>query len=162
MQIIITIVSILLITVVIWLLNKFLSFSICPICAGVSVTWIWILTGLVLGFLSNDYNIILAMLMGGSIVGIAYQAEKTFSENRSKLLWKVIFIPLGFFGVYGVLMMWWFVVLIDVILLLSVAFVFKFSRTSVVPQVSLNKKSRRSSKTREEVEKLEAKMKDCC
>ncbi len=164
MLIIITVISILLITAFVWLLNKFSPFTICPICAGVSGTWLWILFGIFSGFLAEgDYGFILAMLMGGSVVGIAYQIEKRMPSNRPALLWKSLFIPLGFIGVYSILVMWWFVFLVDVLFLFLFVFMFKFFKIeSVEPQISVNKKSRRGLKSREEIEKLEAKMKDCC
>lgn len=51
--------------------------EICPICAAVSGIWL-ILTALVLsGYLNSEIFLpLIALLMGGSVVGIAYQFEK--------------------------------------------------------------------------------------
>ena len=105
MEIVIAITSIFVITAVIWLLNKLLPYQLCPICAGVSGTWLWMLTARLLGY-EIDMRIP-AMLMGGSVVGIAYQIEKRLPINHSPLLWKTLFIPVGFVATYGILSAWW-------------------------------------------------------
>lgn len=73
--------------------NKLFGWRICPICAGVSGTWIWLLAA--------DYRLTAALLMGGSVVGIAYQLEKRLPPERSPLFWKMAFIPMGFFAAYA-------------------------------------------------------------
>ena len=66
------IISILLIVSVIWFVNKKLSIKICPICAGVSLTWLWMLLGMGYGLLSVEkYQLVTAVLIGGSVVAIS-------------------------------------------------------------------------------------------
>ncbi len=81
------ILSILILTCVVWVLNKKLPFQICPICAGVSLTWLWMLFGMGLGFLSVEkYQMVIAILMGGSVIGIVNKLEekwKIFSKSRN-------------------------------------------------------------------------------
>ncbi|MEK7190231.1 MAG: hypothetical protein AAB661_00500, partial [Patescibacteria group bacterium] len=64
-----------------------LPFQICPICAGVSLTWLWMLFGMGLGFLSVEkYQMVIAILMGGSVIGIVNKLEekwKIFSKSRN-------------------------------------------------------------------------------
>lgn len=109
MTITIVLVSIFAITALVAILNRISplrlgsqkKFELCPICAGVSVTWIWILIGLYLLILDPEtWTAIVTMLMGGSVVGISYQLEKKISAERSTLLFKTLFIPAGFAAVY--------------------------------------------------------------
>ncbi len=167
MLIAIVTISILAITGLTWLLNRILPFKICPICAGVSLTWLWMLAAKFLGYEID--LLILAMLMGGSVVGIAYQIEKKLlarrslarpaepwrsggeggPDGRSPLLWKTLFIPVGFVAAYGILMQWWSVFLVSIIFLLQIAFIF----------LSPKKESRGRN---QKVGELEEKMKNCC
>lgn len=103
-------ISILAITGLTWLFNRILplrlrsgqAFKICPICAGVSGTWLWMLAAKFLGY---EIDLIIpAMLMGGSVVGIAYQGERSLEwAGRNPLFWKtavvVIGMPLAFWAV---------------------------------------------------------------
>lgn len=90
-----------------------------------------------------------AILLGGSVVGIAYQVEKRLTPSRSALLWKVIFIPLGFLAAYALLMRWIGTFAVLAVLLSAVACAFL---------------ARPGGKLRDpkKVEELEEKMKQCC
>lgn len=66
--------------------------KICPICALVSVTWLTLLTLKGLGFQVNET--LLAMLMGGSVVGVSYSLSKKI--KGSEMWWKLLSVPLGF------------------------------------------------------------------
>ena len=73
---IIAIISILVFTLIVWFANKLLPFSICPICAGVFLTWIWMFVGISLGELSlANYQLPTTMLMGGTVVGLTFKLE---------------------------------------------------------------------------------------
>ncbi|OGF62764.1 hypothetical protein A2662_00155 [Candidatus Giovannonibacteria bacterium RIFCSPHIGHO2_01_FULL_45_33] len=86
------------------ILNKISGFRICLVCAGVAGTWLWMLLGIRSGALqAEDYRIITAVFIGGSVVGIAYQLEKKLPPGASALLWKLMFIPAGFLTAYGLL-----------------------------------------------------------
>lgn len=143
MLITVTIISILAISAVVWFANRILPFIVCPICAGVFLTW----TGLI-GARFFGYEVALAvpaLLMGGSVVGVAYQLEKKLhgSSAGAPLLWKALFIPAGFVAAYGVLEQLWTAVL------LALAFMFLISIT-LVPSRG------------ESASGLEKKMEDCC
>ena len=149
MLITITIVSILAISAVVWLANRILPFAVCPICAGVFLTWVGLVGAHVVGY--PIALVIPALLMGGSVVGIAYQLEKKNLDSPvgARMLWKVLFIPAGFVTAYAVLEQLWTVFLFAVTLLFLVSFMF----------LSSNKKR----DSREEiVGDVEKKMKDCC
>ncbi len=144
----IAIISILAITGLVWLLNRILPFKICPICAGVSGTWLWMIAAKFLGY---EIDLVIpAMLMGGSVVGIAYQVEKRLSDNYSPLLWKTLFIPVGFVAVYGVISSRWllFTVAASILILMVLIFMRRQNSSAV--------------KNEEAIEELKKKMKNCC
>ncbi len=160
----ITIISILGITGFFWLANKILLVQICPICAGVSGTWLWILVGLYIGILDvgspsalssgpMGWQLVAGVLMGGSVAGIAYQLEKRMHEEsagwRTPLFWKTLFIPAGFAFAYGVLMQLPGILFASSAFLLLISFIFLFPQRKAVGR----------SRT---VEELEKKMEDCC
>jgi hypothetical protein len=79
------ILSILVFTLLVWAINKKLPIQICPICAGVTLTWLWMLLGMWLGFLSvARYEILTAILMGASIGGMVTELKKIFSKFRNR------------------------------------------------------------------------------
>lgn len=147
----ITIISIFVLAGLAWLLNKMLALSICPICAGVSGTWIWILAARFLGYPVD--LLIPAILMGGSVVGIAFQVEKKlhvgFVGWRTPLFWKMLFIPVGFALVYSVLLQWWGMVSVLFVFLLAILFIF----------LSPQPERRGDNKMAADIEN---KMKNCC
>lgn len=125
---------------------KLFSYNVCPICVGVSGTWISMLGARFLGY-SVDPTV-LGILMGGSVVGIAYQLEKKIANENAKVLWKILFIPAGFVAVYGVVQSSWYVFLGALVFLPLLAYA--FLKTP---------KQKEMSKT---VADLEEKMKQCC
>lgn len=107
--IVIAVFSMLLISCLAWLTRRILKVSaICPVCAGVTGTWLWIVAGMYFGWLDAEgWQMIAAIAMGGSVVGIAYKMEKRLSPRCSPMVWKTLFIPTGFVAVYSVLLWWW-------------------------------------------------------
>jgi hypothetical protein len=145
--ILITTISILSITGVAWLATKALPFPVCPICVGVAGTWLWMLAAQLAGFAPDPS--MLAILLGGSVVGIAYQLEKHLPRGRSPLLWKTLFLPMGFTAAYGLAVPHWSLLAMAVTALLLLTAVF------FVPR-------HHSKKNSAAVEKLERDMKKCC
>ncbi|TSC89188.1 MAG: hypothetical protein G01um10143_569 [Parcubacteria group bacterium Gr01-1014_3] len=146
-MIIIVTISIFMIMGLAWLLNKTFRFRICPICAGVSGTWLWMLIALFLGYKIDPA--LPALLMGGSVVGAAYQLEKRLPSEKLSLLWKALFIPAGFIAVYGLLVLGWEVFLPAIIFLGVIVLIF----------FVLMKKNNKNNAAAEDLEK---KMKQCC
>lgn len=142
----IVIASIFGITLAVWLANRVLPFGVCPICAGVSGTWLWML-----GLYGLGYQVdlgIAAMLMGGSVVGIAYQLEKKLPTGKSALLWKTFFIPAGFVAVYGLISSQ--LVMAAASLAVAGAIAWAFLKTPGIKQPT------------GKVEELKKKMENCC
>lgn len=148
MTILISLVSIWFIALCTWAINRVLALGVCPICAGVSGTWIWLMAAFLLGYPVD--LLAPALLMGGSVVGMAYSLEKKLPAHgwRTPLLFKTLFIPAGFVASYGILVQWWGMALAALLFLLGTAFAFLSSKENIQ-----NKKT---------VEDLEKKMKQCC
>lgn len=145
--ILITAISILVLTGLAWIAGKSLRFPVCPICVGVAGTWIWMLAARFAG-LAIDATM-LAILIGGSVVGVAYQLEKRLPQGRSQLLWKTLFFPTGFAAAYGIAIAHWTLAVTATVAVLLLAAMFFLSH--------------RLSRTNDEaVGKLEKQMKECC
>lgn len=84
-----------------WRVGTLMNRTICPVCVGVCGTWILLL--ILRGFGVGIDSIIIGTLMGGSVVGIAYKCEKRLATGRSRIFWKLLFIPFGFLAVIGVI-----------------------------------------------------------
>ncbi len=84
-----------------WRAGSIVNMHVCPVCVGVSGTWILLLALRFAGVAIDP--IVIAALMGGSVVGLAYQGEKRLAAGRSSVLWKVSFIPAGFLLVISVI-----------------------------------------------------------
>ena len=152
MAIYIALASILAITAIAWLVRRFLKVNICPICAGVAGTWLWLLVGMLTNQLPiTNYQLPAAILMGGSVVGIAYQTEKRLPANRSPFLWKTLFIPSGLLTVYGLASFQSLLFSAGAILTLIIA-ISSFWRFG----------KRGTKEENEQVKDLEDKMKNCC
>lgn len=149
MQILIALGLIAVVTIILSLQNKFWSFRICPICAGVSLTWISFLVVGLLGYQINWF--IPAILMGGSVVGIAYWLEKYVPANQSSFFAKTVFMLAGFFAVYEILLADWLKAAGAGILLLLIIIYYRWL---------FNK--RLSKKNIKTIQALEEKMDDCC
>jgi hypothetical protein len=142
----ITIISIAGITCAVWLANKVLPFKVCSICAGVSGTWLWMLAASSLGY-EIDF-VIVAMLLGGSVVGIAYQLEKKLSAGKSPLLWKALFMPVGFVVAYNLVISQWAMLAGSLGIALALAWVFL--------------KGSGKEQSNVKVDELKQKMGNCC
>lgn len=149
MLIIFSVLSILIFSGVVWVINRILPSGVCPVCAGVFLTWVW-LVGAHLGGYQIDLTIP-AFLMGGSVVGSMYQLERKSrgASAGARVLWKVLFVSGGFIAAYALLEQLWTVLLVAAVSLLLISLVFlSFGR---------------ASETREETAKdIERHMKECC
>ena len=149
MTIALTVASILGITALAHFAKRILPFKVCPICAGVFITWVWLLGAHFVGYPID--LVVPALLMGGSVVGIAYSLEKRFLNISAErlLLWKVLFIPAGFVAAYSLLAQLWTALLFAAAFLLLVSFLFL-------------SESGKTESHKETVKEIEKKMKDCC
>lgn len=159
MEIFTTTLLVLAITVFVWMLNKVLPFKICPVCAGVSGTWLILTAGILSDLLpAASYQLPIAVLMGGTVVGISYQGEKTLLlADWHGLVWKALVTVVGFPAAYlSLLNMSWKLLGFEVILLSTLLYLF-----FVRPSVKI-KSQMRSAKEIADIDRLERKMEECC
>lgn len=127
-----------------WLIRLRFKLPLCPICIGVSTTWLWLLVVRYLG--QSVDSILIALLMGGSVVGVSYILERRLPANKSAVVWKIFSITSGFALVYGALSEQWLLAIIGAVIAVSVGTFFFWGNEA-------------TTKTTTE---LEEKMKDCC
>ena len=119
---------------------------VCPICTAVAGTWLLMLLLRALGYPISTP--VLAMLMGGSVVGIAYQLEKKLRIHESALLvWKSLFMSVGFAVMYAVLEQQWLVAALGGLFLVVISKAV-FLREKIASE--------------ESVSEIEKKLKQCC
>ena len=126
---------------------------LCGVCAGTSLTWLGITALILQGALQyQDYGSVLPLLMGGSVVGIAYQGEFRFEwAFRHPFAWKFFVIVLGFTSsYYAVTHLSWGIFAAEVFVLFLMAYLF-FIR-----------KPPKNDQSRTYESYLETKLKNCC
>lgn len=132
-----------------------MKINICPICVVVGGTWFALSLGVVFGYLNLEQFIIpISILMGGSVVGVAYQGVQKFKwAGKHSLLWKFVVIFIGMPTIYFLISnLSKPVVIIESILLLIIAYFFFVER---------QKKPGGSGKG-QKIRYIEEKMKQCC
>lgn len=97
--------SLLLLTLLAWRARSVLGLAVCPICLGVSATWLWMLAARQAGAAVD--TTMLALLLGASVVGGAQWVQARLPPRRSPLLWKALAIPAGCIAAYGLVAQWW-------------------------------------------------------
>ena len=143
------IILILIFTSIIWILNKKLPRQICPICAGVTLTWLTLFLGMFFGKLPVLYQVPTAILAGGTVVGLMYQLEK-FIKPQFLLFWKTLFVISGFWTVYSLIDNQWVMLIISLIVNIAITFLLKIKNLAPNNQES------------EQIKKQKDKMKNCC
>lgn len=127
--------------------------SLCPICLGVSLTWLT-LTALMLSglLLTTFYLLPTAVLIGGTVVGVVYQGEKKFKAMKG-FTPKLVVLLGGFILAYLFLEnLSWSTLAAATTILIPLAYLF-FLRPPRIGTTGASSKA---------VEELEDKMEDCC
>ncbi|MBI2453940.1 hypothetical protein HYV58_02045 [Candidatus Peregrinibacteria bacterium] len=123
--------------------------NLCTVCAGVAGTWITLSLARIAGYGLNP--LIIGIMMGGSVVGVMYQAEKRAQGRTISPFYKLLFIVAGFAAAYAYLEYLWTPFLIALAAWLGMAYVF-FRPSS----------AETSEKEKARAKELEEKMKKCC
>lgn len=140
-------VSIWLLAALAWVARRTLRLSVCPICAGVAGTWLWMLAGRQFG-IGPDTSM-LPLLLAGSVVGVAYQLERFLPAGRSGALFKAMAIPLGLAAAHALdQSLWQWLVVVLVALLVVAASFFRPLAVGTPDNAA--------------VEELKKQMKQCC
>lgn len=85
------------------LLKKLFKVNMCPICGACMTTWIVLL--LLKTFdVTKIENEVLAMLMGGTVIGMMFQLEKAFKGSKIKKFWivRILMVTFGYLLVYAI------------------------------------------------------------
>ena len=154
MDIIIALILVAVITAGVKSVSRFLPFSVCALCAGVSGAWVLLSLAILTGAAPADlYLPVITLLMGGTVVGIAYQAEKKFGWRGEKAFWfRFAIIFVGFYAAHiAVGGFGWSVFTIELFVLATLAYLF------FIRQDGANLKSHSAK-----VEKLEKELENCC
>ncbi|MBI5140007.1 MAG: hypothetical protein HZA94_00980 [Candidatus Vogelbacteria bacterium] len=158
MTIILVLSSILIVTFSARAVSRLSSWNICPVCVGVSLTWIVMFIGMSFFWLPvTEFQLPTAILMGGSIVGIAYKLEGNLRSGRSQLVWKTLFMTTGFGLSYELVSFDWPSALFALVVLAVILYLF----------IDMTKSNRLQSRSLlhgsgEKVEKLVEEMKKGC
>jgi len=130
-----------------WFATSALRRPLCPVCLGVGGTWAWMLAARFAGYAVDAT--ILAVLLGASVVGAAYQLERRLGPGRSPLLWKGLFIPVGIVAAHALVAERWSLAAAALLVLVSLAAYFRSPRQHVQADAAA-------------VSELEDKLKGCC
>ncbi len=147
-------ISIFVLTVLTFFIKKKFFIKICPICVGVFTTWFILYIGLLTGMLDMElFQLPVAILMGASVAGIATALEKSLKKENFALIWKSLFIPFGFAFMFSLVSFSWRQVgLFTICLFFIIIFFLKIG----------NKKIKSKQKSKETMEELKEKLKNCC
>ena len=146
----------LIIIAIIYFLNRFLPFKVCAVCAGISGAWLLAMLGILVGLISiEEYGSAILMLMGATVVGIAYQGEKAFDfAKKSIWFWKIPATLIGLAAFYQFFLnIGWTSFFIETALIFSLAFVFFVKKDG---------SRKKLSEESEEIENLKQKLNGCC
>lgn len=155
MDIIIALISVAAITLGVKFANRFFPFSVCAICAGVSGAWVLLTLAVLAGLAPEAFYLpVITLLMGGTVVGIAYQAERTFGWSGEKSFWlKFVIIVVGFYFAHiAVGALSWMTFALELAALAVLVYLFFVRRNA-------GAKNHPPSQKAEELEKA---LKDCC
>lgn len=125
MLITVALTSVIGLTILAWSAKRVLPFPICPICTGVSGTWLWLIAAHFLGY-QIDLTVP-AILMGGSVVGAMSKLER-FVEPKFVLVWKTVFVIAGFLAADSLVTGQWLVLAGGIIFALVATLVFQMSK----------------------------------
>ena len=161
---IIALTPLLVITLMIWLLNRQLPVQICPVCVSVSGTWLLLNAGILFGYIqSTDFLPIILLLMGGTIVGIAYQGEKSLAwAAQNTFRWKLLIIIIGMpLALWATKNLSFKVLIFEAMILFVLAYLF-FFRSPSKKQTFGNANFPPAKENYEKIKTIENKLKDCC
>lgn len=144
---IVAIASMLVLTALAWLASRATRAAVCPICIGVSSTWLGLVAARFAG--AQVDPAVLGLLLGTTVLGVTQWQAQRLPPGRSALLWKAIALAAGFGAAYGVIAERW---------LLGAAAAAGFALAAVLLRRPPNGRQRAS----DAVTRLEEGLKRCC
>ena len=105
-QLALALVSLLVLSVTASFAARLLRLRVCPVCAGVAGTWLWMLAARETGILAVN-PVILATLLGASAVGVVQSIHSRLPQGRSPQFWKALMLVGGFTLAYALALAHW-------------------------------------------------------
>lgn len=122
----------------------------CPICVGVSFTWVLFL---LVGFTGNSIDwMIPSILIGGSVVGGSYLLEKKVAlAGQSFLLGKTLFITAGFLVTERLIKGSWLIAGLGILFILAISayYLLSFGKSATHEQ-------------KQNIDKIKKQLNNCC
>lgn len=152
--------------------KKITGYKLCAICSACSTTWISLLVLRQLNLVEVE-NSLIAVLAGGSVVGIMFELQEYFKKNNIKRFWivRLMVIIIGFHLAYALAIWKVSMILIGLLgVLISFGIIIMFKRTnnkkthakaSSKSQVADNQEISEQEK-QDAIKKLEKSLEDCC
>lgn len=122
----------------------------CPVCIGVSMSWLWVLISRHAGWLTDPrWVTVAAILVGGSAAGIAERLSQDLAERR-RMPAKLAIIAVGFAVAYAAVRSWTGIVIAIAVL--------------VVVALTLARRGHHGSATatKQTTDELKRKLEQCC
>ena len=148
MSIITALFSILILTALARLVTRTLQRNDCAICAAVAGTWLWMLIARAAGFRVDP--LALAILMGGSAVGLSLRYADRLPPKRSRLVWKVVSIVPSFGAAYALASEAWIIAAITIVSIAIIYMAYLYTPHATPPH------------DEKQTKELEQKMEQCC
>ena len=144
------------------IVTRSIKIFFCSICYAISITWLWLLVLLILGFRFDTK--ILALLLGMSVVGIMYQLEDYFKEKKKKMFWllRIILIDTGILLIWGIVFGSFVVFLVGlagVLILILLFFYILSQKESIIEKIEEILPGKKTTKALKE---LEERLENCC
>lgn len=88
-----------------WIATRGTRFAVCPACAGVFGTWLWMVLGRFAGHAVD--RVLLAVLLGATAVGVTQWFADRLKHAHHAARWKVLALPAASVVAYGVAVERW-------------------------------------------------------
>jgi hypothetical protein len=144
---IVAIASMLVLTALAWLTSKAVRAALCPVCIGVSGTWVGLLVARLAGAAVDP--VVLGILLGSTVLGLTQWQAERLPPGRGALLWKTTALAAGFGAAYGIVAERWLFASAAALALALAAALFRTS-----PEVR--------GPASEAASRLEERLKRCC
>lgn len=144
--ILVAMMSMLALTGLAWIASRVSHLAICPVCIGISGTWLGLLAARSAGFAVDAT--VLGILLGATVLGVVQWRAEQLRQGSSALLWKALAIPIGSAAAYGLAAGLWSTAALAGLAFALLALAFQASRQA--PEDSAA------------VSQLEERMKRCC
>lgn len=138
---------------------------VCVICAAICLTWLWLLAMYLRG--ANVDPIVLAILMGATLVAVTNRLQEIFLSKGWRKYWVIrwFLIILGLVFLWALLNeRWWLVIGSAAVTIVGGLLFYPSIKTSAptIEVVDMSKETEEKRTIQQAKEDFEKKMKECC